>query len=304
MNRNLIAGKSSLGVGIALCAACFLLLLALGHNAPTSYAAGNFIVYDDALQNGFQDWSWAQRDFNNAAPVRNGARSIRVTFDAGWVGLWVVNPGAGVDTSGYTALRFAIHGGTNGGQTMTIAAGSGTTFPSSSVELNTYLAGGPVANAWRVVTIPLSALGMQSSTLNNIAFQSNSDSAQPTFYLDDIELVAGTAPTTTTVSGLTLQVNTTATGVPISPDIYGINFADENFAAEIDLPVRRMGGNATTRYNWQNDTSNHASDWFFENIPEDNTNPNALPDGSSSDEFVEQDRRTGTKTILTMPLIG
>ncbi|MBI4671633.1 MAG: glycoside hydrolase family 44 protein [Chloroflexi bacterium] len=107
-----------------------------------------------------------------------------------------------------------------------------------------------------------------------------------------------------TISGLTLNVNTTAPGVPIDADIYGINFADENFAAEIALPVRRMGGNATTRYNWQNDTSNRASDWFFENIPEDNANPSALPDGSASDRFVEQDRRTGTKTILTMPLIG
>ena len=42
---------------------------------------------------------------------------------------------------------------------------------------------------------------------------------------------------------------------PISPYIYGMNFADESLAAELRLPVRRWGGNATTRYNWQNDTS-------------------------------------------------
>ena len=52
-----------------------------------------------------------------------------------------------------------------------------------------------------------------------------------------------------------------------------MNFADEALAAELRLPVRRWGGNATTRYNWQTDTSNHASDWYFENIPNDNAEP-------------------------------
>lgn len=83
-----------------------------------------------------------------------------------------------------------------------------------------------------------------------------------------------------------------------------MNFADENLAKELKLPVRRWGGNATTRYNWQNDISNHASDWYFENIPNDNSNPGALPDGSSADQFIDQNRRTGTDTILTLPLIG
>ena len=101
-----------------------------------------------------------------------------------------------------------------------------------------------------------------------------------------------------------LSVDAGADRHPIDPDIYGMNFADEDLATELHLPVRRWGGNATTRYNWQNDTSNHASDWYFENIPNDNPNPGALPDGSSSDQFVDQDRRTGSATLLTMPLIG
>jgi hypothetical protein len=91
---------------------------------------------------------------------------------------------------------------------------------------------------------------------------------------------------------------------PISPYIYGMNFTDEPLAAELRLPVRRWGGNATSRYHFRYDTTNRASDWFFENIAEDNSNPGALPDGSSTDETVEQDRRTGTDTILTVPLIG
>jgi hypothetical protein len=104
--------------------------------------------------------------------------------------------------------------------------------------------------------------------------------------------------------GPALQVNAAAGRRAISPYIYGINFAEEALAAELRLPVRRWGGNATTRYNWQNDTSNRAGDWFFENIPNDNPNPGALPNGSASDQFVEQDRRTGTRSLLTVPMIG
>ncbi|MBX7247312.1 MAG: glycoside hydrolase family 44 protein, partial [Candidatus Sumerlaeaceae bacterium] len=112
------------------------------------------------------------------------------------------------------------------------------------------------------------------------------------------------SPSSSSSSGPALGVNAAASRKPISPYIYGMNFTDESLAAELRLPVRRRGGNATTRYNYLYDTSNRASDWYFENIPEDNANPGALPNGSEADNFVEQDRRTGTKTIMTMPLIG
>ncbi|MEV4628054.1 glycoside hydrolase family 44 protein [Micromonospora sp. NPDC049523] len=104
--------------------------------------------------------------------------------------------------------------------------------------------------------------------------------------------------------GPALEIDLGADRQPISPHIYGMNFADEALADELDLPVRRWGGNATTRYHYRYDTSNRASDWFFENIAEANENPDALPDGSTTDRFVEQDRRTGSDTVLTVPLIG
>ena len=105
-------------------------------------------------------------------------------------------------------------------------------------------------------------------------------------------------------AGPALSVNVALDRHAISPYIYGMNWADEALAADLRLPVRRWGGNATTRYNYLYDTFNAASDWFFENVPNDNANPAQLPDGSTSDKFVEQDRRTGTKTVMTMPLIG
>ena len=116
---------------------------------------------------------------------------------------------------------------------------------------------------------------------------------------------AATAPHgAAAATGPTLSVNAAASRHPISPFIYGMNFADQSLAQELRLPVRRWGGNTTTRYNWQNDMSNHASDYYYENIPEDNPDASDLPNGSAADRFIEQDRATGTQTLLTIPLIG
>jgi hypothetical protein len=91
----------------------------------------------------------------------------------------------------------------------------------------------------------------------------------------------------------------------VIPDtIYGVNFADQVLATELRLPINRWGGNATTRYNWQVDSSNRGSDWFFENIPNEVANPSQLPHGSHADQFVAQNQATGTETLLTIPMIG
>lgn len=104
--------------------------------------------------------------------------------------------------------------------------------------------------------------------------------------------------------GPTLTIDVALDRHEISPLIYGMNFCDEALAAELALPINRLGGNSTTRYNYIFDTSNKAMDWFFENIPEDNSNPGQLPNGSRVDRIVEQNRQTGTETLLTIPLIG
>ena len=68
-------------------------------------------------------------------------------------------------------------------------------------------------------------------------------------------------------AGPALTVNALAGRHPVSRDIYGMNFAPASLERQLKLPVARWGGNATTRYNYRLDTANHASDWYFENIP-------------------------------------
>lgn len=109
---------------------------------------------------------------------------------------------------------------------------------------------------------------------------------------------------TTAATGPVLTVNAAAVQRPISPLIYGMNFADPSLMAELKLPINRWGGNHTTRYNWQNDITNKGSDWYFENIPEPNPDISQLPTNSAADRFVAQNRANNTATLLTVPIIG
>lgn len=65
-------------------------------------------------------------------------------------------------------------------------------------------------------------------------------------------------------------------------------------------PVCRWGGNAVTRYNFVTDASNHASDWFYENL---SNQPG--PGGSSSfDAFIASCGAANSSALVTLPTIG
>ncbi len=103
---------------------------------------------------------------------------------------------------------------------------------------------------------------------------------------------------------VTVTVDPGADRHPVSPLIYGVDFGSTAQANRLHWPVRRWGGNATTRYSWQDDTSNRASDYLFYNIPETNAHPENLPNGSAVDVFVDQTRAAGGEALITVPLIG
>jgi hypothetical protein len=75
-----------------------------------------------------------------------------------------------------------------------------------------------------------------------------------------------TPPAAGAAAGPALSVDAAADRHAISPDIYGMNFADPVLAREIGLPVNRWGGNRTETYNWRIGASNTGRDWYFENI--------------------------------------
>jgi hypothetical protein len=104
-------------------------------------------------------------------------------------------------------------------------------------------------------------------------------------------------------AAVTVAVDPSADRRAISPLVYGVSFADFSTPGAPPYPSNRWGGNGTTRYSWQDDIANHASDWFFYNI-ESQADPGTLPDGSAADLFIDATRAAGAETLLTIPLIG
>lgn len=253
------------------------------------------MVYDDSLAAGWDNWSWnSDIDFDNASPVHSGAASLRVTYAGGWAGLSLRAPSP-ISTAGYDAIVFWIYGGSGGTQLRVITQATDT-----GDESDAYNVTAP-AGAWSEVVVPLSALGSPAQ-IARINWQERTGAAQAAFYLDDIRLRSGATPPPPPSEAITLTVDATTGRHPISPYIYGMNWAGEALAQELALPVNRWGGNATTRYNYQTDISNHAMDWYFENIKEsDAATP---PADSAANRFIEQNQRTGTDTLLTLPISG
>ncbi len=89
-------------------------------------------------------------------------------------------------------------------------------------------------------------------------------------------------------------------GKAVSNDIYGINdLISFKVNRAVQFPVTRFGGNHTSRYNYKINTSNHAKDWYFMNIPYD------YIDGKNHvDHLIDEAIRSGSKLLITIPMIG
>ena len=107
--------------------------------APSTVHAADRVMYDDQLRNGFQDWSWATRSLTQSAVVHAGGAAVSFEPD-GWAGIYF-HVDAGLTTDAYEAFDFWVHGGTAGGQALTVALYTGTSL-AGSAPLANYLPGG------------------------------------------------------------------------------------------------------------------------------------------------------------------
>ena len=114
-------------------------------NATTPVAT----IYGDALAADWASWSWsATIDFNGTNPVRVGTRAINVTYQA-WGGL-SLRKGTAQSTSGYTALKFWVHGGTGAAKSLRVY----TQTADSGGESASVVVSAP-ANTWTEITVSL-----------------------------------------------------------------------------------------------------------------------------------------------------
>lgn len=265
-----------------------------------SCAHADLVVYDDALANGFQDWSWAERDLANTTPVYAGARSIRFEAD-GWAGLYFSRNGAVLNVAAYGALSLRLHGGGGSGQALRLRVQNGASTL-ADLAADPYIVGGGItAGSWRELRIPFDAsTGLVAGDFDAITLQDASGGNQPTLYVDQIVLVdAGEPPPP---GSLTIAIDPAQDRRAVSASAFGVNFGSDAQQAALRWPVRRWGGNAVTRYNWQIDVHNTGADWFFQNIVDGSGID--LPHGSTVNAFLDHTRQHGGEPLLTVPTIG
>ncbi|MGH7952428.1 MAG: alpha-L-arabinofuranosidase [Limisphaerales bacterium] len=222
--------------------------------ARTIKAQANLPIYTDNLVNGFQNWSWATVNLENTSPVHSGGNSISVTDVANYQALYLEH--SDFDTAPYESLDFWINGGASGGQTVQatglLDGAAQTTYPLGRLH----------TNSWQHFIIPLSTLGVANKTnFSGLWIQSSVSSAQPTFYVDDIQLIAAPAPAT-----VHLNVDAAQTIRSVDARWFGLNTAvwDSDFDSaatsnalkEIGcLTLRFPGGSLSDEYHWATDRS-------------------------------------------------
>jgi hypothetical protein len=129
---------------------------------------------------------------------------------------------------------------------------------------------------------------------------------QPDWQARLMDRLFGEEPTTAELAGtpdkldaVTVHVNASDKGSPISPYIYGVAGADPDVLLQLGATLNRWGGNPSTRYNWANGHAwNAARDWEFRNVNYGNSTD------SLADAFVRDAIAQGVTPLLTVPMGG
>jgi hypothetical protein len=176
-------------------------------------------IYSNALVNGWQDWGWATLNYENTSPVYPGCTdSISVTIPSAWEGIQILHPD--MSDAAYASVSFWLNGGASGGQNLQMYGMVDTNGVENTWTTAHHL-GSPQANTWTSYTVQLSDLGVANiGNFTGFVIQDAAGMAEPTFYLDDIQLngipplvaSAGGNVTNCTGGGATIGGNPAASG--------------------------------------------------------------------------------------------
>jgi chitinase len=150
-------------------------LLGAGAIAHAQTAPAPIVVYNDALGDGWQNWSWAtvtlQVPAGNVQPIK---------VEGGpWSGLVLHH--APIYTKGYSRITFYINGGTDGGQTLAVKVNVDGKALDKTVLIQ------PKAKTWSPVSVSLKDIGGQDVNIDGILIQGQADAYKP-YYIDKIQI--------------------------------------------------------------------------------------------------------------------
>lgn len=238
-------------------------------------------LYDGKLGQGWQDWGWGPHELPKAGPAKvvfAGYGGIILRHDSltGPYGLFAFRYKAPREWPDF--LQVSLKSSLAGDAQFPLLAVSGD--DSQQKE-----------DGWREVRLSFAQLNPQGVPFDRISISARSVVPLDWVAIDKVLLTkpaSGSAPSSAPSRRVGLRVSC-AVSHPISPLIYGA----AQGAWESGITATRIGGNPTSRYNWELGAWNAANDWFFENGTSINL-------GATLDEAVQH----GAFNALTVPLIG
>jgi Domain of unknown function (DUF1929)/Bacterial Ig domain/Kelch motif len=166
-------------------------------------------VYTDGLAAGFEDWSWASRNFASVSPAI-GSKAISFVPN-GWAG---VNIHTASIVQSAKSVRFSLNGGSAGGQIVKFYVIAGGV---ARAEALVATFGGPIpANAWRTYDFTVPG-GLVPGVPIELIWQDFKGTLQPTVSIDDIRFIGSSSPvSTTTPPATTTTLPSTTSTTPAS----------------------------------------------------------------------------------------
>ncbi|MEZ4684408.1 MAG: hypothetical protein R2932_60370 [Caldilineaceae bacterium] len=169
-------------------------------SAATIDEHGDLIIYDDALTNGWLNWSWSAVNTAYTITTQSGVNAIRTDLD-GWTAFspfysnnqdWESSAYSGLSTRGFDRLSFWVHRGDSpGGQEVIVRAAD--ILPGwewlHSAQFTV-----PTDDEWHEIVIPLADLDATDTNLSRLAWSGDGNETQP-ILIDNIKLRKADLPT-------------------------------------------------------------------------------------------------------------
>jgi len=135
-------------------------------------------IYDDAVTSNWTSTGWigggwgGTSDYNNTAPVRAGAKSVKINYVGGW-GAPLQLGGASLNVSAYTTFKISVYGGPGtAGKKVNVGINGADAYTITLVE-----------GSWTDYAVPISSL-TASTTITDIIVKEFNGTGGFTIYVD------------------------------------------------------------------------------------------------------------------------
>jgi hypothetical protein len=239
-------------------------------------------VYDGKLGPGWRDLGWGRHNLQAGSPAR-------VVFE-GYGGIIFHHQELPPDYGG-VAFRFKAPASWSPFLAVSLkhAQRSDGSFPAVTLKASDLA---KVGNGWQEAFIEWSRLNPQDLPFDRIVLSASRQVGGDWIEIDKVMLTRRTGkPASAPVRAVNLAIFCDQPAVRISPMIYGISMG----AFENGGTANRIGGNVTTRLNWDlGAVWNAGNDWFFENASGTGT----------VWTWIDEAAARGVLSAVTVPMIG